>query len=45
MTYNPKKKCTFPKLGKRKGIQKKTGINAMNATERARKLAEWNGGW
>jgi len=42
MTY--RKKCTFTKLGKKKGMQRKTGKKAMNATERAKKLAEWKKG-
>ena len=47
MTYNSKtaKKCTFVKMGKKKGIQKKVGSKSMPPTQRQRALTRWNSGW
>jgi|TARA_R110002074_G_scaffold120750_2_gene254648 hypothetical protein len=47
MTYNSKtaKKCTFVKMGKKKGIQKKVGSKSMTPTQRQRALTRWNSGW
>ena len=47
MSYNPKtaKKCTFVKMGKKKGVQKKRGSKAITSSERMRKLKEWRNSW
>ena len=47
MSHNPKtaKKCTFPKMGKKKGVQKKRGSKAITSSERVKKLTEWRNSW
>ena len=47
MTYNSKtaKKCTFVKMGKKKGIQKKVGSKSMTPTQRQKAITDFNNTW
>ena len=44
MTYIPKKKCTFPKMGSDRIRRKKKGRKAMTSNERTRALVAWRKG-
>ncbi len=44
MTYNPKKGCTFKKMGFQKIKRKKKKHKAMTSNERTRALSAWRKG-